>query len=168
MEPLPLKDIHLPQPVGWWPLAPGWWLVVCALLMLLLAAVFLYRRMQQLAALRTAGKMLLALKNQPQHNDLQTLVALSALLRRVAISRAGRTDVAALSGSAWLAWLDRPFADAPFSQGVGRCLADAQYRQSPPADTDMQALFKLCERWLKHQKPPLFSRPAAISKRWRK
>ncbi len=27
MEPseLPLRDLHLPDAVGWWPLAPGWW-----------------------------------------------------------------------------------------------------------------------------------------------
>ena len=22
---LPLRDLHLPEAIGWWPLAPGWW-----------------------------------------------------------------------------------------------------------------------------------------------
>ena len=25
---LPLRDLHLPEAVGWWPLAPGWWGVI--------------------------------------------------------------------------------------------------------------------------------------------
>ena len=26
--PLPLRDLHLPAEVGWWPLAPGWWVLI--------------------------------------------------------------------------------------------------------------------------------------------
>ena len=25
---LPLRDLHLPEPIGWWPLAPGWWVIL--------------------------------------------------------------------------------------------------------------------------------------------
>ena len=30
MDPdqLPLRDLHLPEAVGWWPLAPGWWVLI--------------------------------------------------------------------------------------------------------------------------------------------
>jgi hypothetical protein len=95
--------------------------------------------------------MLVAIRSENQKDSLQTLVALSALLRRVAISTAGRDNIAGLSGSAWLAYLDTPFQDAPFSRGIGRCLADAHYRPSPPSKTDLNALFRLCERWIKRQ-----------------
>ena len=27
-EQIPLRDLHLPEAIGWWPLAPGWWVVV--------------------------------------------------------------------------------------------------------------------------------------------
>ena len=27
-EQIPLRDLHLPEAIGWWPLAPGWWLVI--------------------------------------------------------------------------------------------------------------------------------------------
>ncbi|MGH8222486.1 MAG: DUF4381 family protein, partial [Woeseiaceae bacterium] len=30
MDPqqIPLRDLHLPEAVGWWPPAPGWWLLI--------------------------------------------------------------------------------------------------------------------------------------------
>ncbi len=152
MEQLPLKDIHLPDPVNWWPPAIGWWLLAVIVPLLIVAGIFLYKRLRRQTALKTAGKMLAALRRDKSRDGLQTLVELSALLRRVAISVAPRTDVAALSGEAWLAYLDASFQDAPFSRGVGRCLAEAPYRQAAPADADFDALFELCEQWLKRQK----------------
>ncbi|QWF72466.1 DUF4381 domain-containing protein [Methylomonas paludis] len=153
MEPLPLRDIHLPEPISWWPPAPGWWLVAILVLILITLAGYLYRRAQQRIALQTAAKLLLAIRNNPDRDNLETLIALSAWLRRVAISTTPRSDVASLSGQDWLAFLDKSFTDAPFSQGVGQCLANAQYRQSPPDTVEFAELFSLCERWLKRQKP---------------
>ena len=28
---LPLRDLHLPDAIGWWPPAPGWWVVIALL-----------------------------------------------------------------------------------------------------------------------------------------
>lgn len=164
MEQLPLRDIHLPPPVSWWPPAPGWWLLAAALLLLIAAGLFLHRRLRQDSAIRTARKLLAKIRSS-RHDDLQTLIALSALLRRSAISTAPRTDVAGLRGTDWLAYLDRSFADAPFRSGIGRCLADAQYRQALPADIDMDELCKLCERWLDRQKRPWFAWRAGVGRR---
>ena len=33
---LQLHDIHLPDPAGWWPPAPGWWILALLLLALLI------------------------------------------------------------------------------------------------------------------------------------
>ncbi len=152
MEPLPLKDIHLPETSLWWPPAIGWWLLAILAPLTIGAAIYLYKRLRRQTALKTARKMLAVLKQEKSRNPAQTLVALSTLLRRVAISTAPRAEVASLSGKAWLAYLDASFPDAPFSQGVGRCLADAQYRKSLTADVDIDTLIDLCERWLNLQR----------------
>ncbi|MDD1621766.1 MAG: DUF4381 domain-containing protein [Methylococcaceae bacterium] len=152
MEQLPLKDIHLPDPINWWPPAIGWWLLAVIVPLLIVAGIFLYKRLRRQTALKTASKLLTTLRRDQNRDGLQILVELSALLRRVAISIAPRADVAALSGEAWLAYLDASFPDAPFSRGAGRCLADVQYRQAAPEDLDLDALFALCEQWLKRQR----------------
>lgn len=158
MEQLPLKDIHLPEALGWWPPAPGWWLVAVSLLLIAIAAYAIYKHLKRQTALKTAGRLLTAI-NHDNQDSLQQLIALSALLRRVAISTAPRENVAGLSGEAWLAYLDQPFPDAPFSQGVGRCLANAQYRQTAPDGVQMDQVIELCRRWLKLQKTQRQSTP---------
>ncbi|WP_150047459.1 DUF4381 domain-containing protein [Methylomonas rhizoryzae] len=149
MDQLPLKDIHLPQTIGWWPPAPGWWLVALALGLAVWAGVRWFRRLRRLPVYKEAQRVLNDLR--AQGGDSRTIVsALSELLRRVAISGRAREQVASLRGEAWLNYLDRSLPDAPFSRGLGRCLADAHYRPEL-ADVDVAALFDLCERWLKQQ-----------------
>ena len=44
-DSLPLRDIHLPAPLGWWPLAPGWWIVGALVFALLIAGlIWLWKR----------------------------------------------------------------------------------------------------------------------------
>ena len=44
---LPLRDLHLPEPVGWWPLAPGWWVILVIVATALGYVLWrLYRRWQ--------------------------------------------------------------------------------------------------------------------------
>ena len=152
MEPLPLKDIHLPAPSGFWPPAPGWWLALALLLVLIVAFRYIRHYRQQRRALSSAAKLLRDIQLSDA-DALHTLIALSTWLRRVALSTASRNDVAALRGKDWLAYLDKSFSDAPFSQGIGQCLADAPYRPVAPEQINLGELFKLCERWLKLQKP---------------
>lgn len=151
MEQLPLRDIHLPDAVGFWPPAPGWWALALLLPALLFGLRQLYKRIRRRSAVKIAGKLLQSMRRQPNGDAKQTLAALSALLRRVALSTAPRRDVASLSGLAWLQYLDRSLPDAPFSQGPGRCLADAHFRPHAPAEAELDAVFELCERWLKQQ-----------------
>ncbi|WAR44788.1 DUF4381 domain-containing protein [Methylomonas rapida] len=150
MEPLPLRDIHLPESIDWWPPAPGWWLLPIVLVLLIAGLRYLYKRLTQKTALKSAQALLKSLRSN--HADqLQTLTELSALLRRTAISIDQSGDVAGLHGQAWLEYLDRAMPDRPFSQGTGRCLADAHYRPGIGEELDLTALFALCERWLKQQ-----------------
>jgi len=144
-EELPLRDLHLPDSVGWWPLAPGWWLL--AVLAILALGWLLSRYLRQRrrgAARRYALKRLEALSAEYASNgDAVALGAeLSELVRRTMLAYAPRTDVAGLTGEAWLAWLDRDLDRSHFLEGDGRPLIEWPYRSpdTPIERADVAAL----------------------------
>lgn len=152
-QSLPLRDIHLPEPISWWPPAPGWWGLL--ILVLLLAGLFflgryLYRRGH---LRRAAHKALSQLQAQyQQHEDAHRLTEdLSVLLRRIALSHFPRAKVASLTGNEWLGFLDQGLAKSKpqgdFLNGPGRVLVEAPYR--PEASIDTTALLELCTEWIK-------------------
>ncbi len=150
-NPLPLRDIHLPEAIAWWPPALGWWLLALLIPLTGFFCYRLYKHLRRKTAIKTAKKILLAIKRDKNQSNLQKLCELSALLRRVAVSVSPRTDVAGLTGQAWLAYLDRSVKDAPFSNGVGRCFGHAPYQKTRPTNGELIELIALCERWLKSQ-----------------
>ncbi len=154
--PLPLKDLHFPEPISpeaisWFPPAIGWWLLAALIPLLIMFLYKCYKYITRKTALKTAKQLLASIKNSSMDNA-QKLTELSALLRRVAISVTPRGQTAGLTGQEWLAFLDSSLKDAPFSTGAGRCLADAPYRQSAPTELEISQLISLCEDWLKAQK----------------
>ena len=144
-EQIPLRDLHLPDAISWWPLAPGWWVVIAVALLALgyLLRVWLRTRARG-AARRYALRQLDALvQAYEQHKDLVTFGAeASALLRRTMLAYAPRQDVAGLTGDAWLQWLDRDLAQPVFVNGPGRQLLDLPYRnpQGDFSDVDVNAM----------------------------
>ena len=151
---LPLRDIHLPQEISWWPPAIGWWLLAALLPLAGWLAYRLFKRLNRNAAIKKALKIakqhLATIETDGNMGSMQKLCELSVLIRRVAISVAPRSEVAGLTGSAWLAFLDSGFKDAPFSEGVGRLLVDAPYRKTPPTEPEISDLIDLCRDWLKN------------------
>jgi Domain of unknown function (DUF4381) len=150
---LPLRDIHLPAAINGWPPAIGWWIVAALLPLLGWLLYRFYKRVNRNTvikkALKIARKHLVSIEGDSNMGSMQKLCELSVLIRRVAISVAPRAEVAGLTGSVWLAFLDNGFKDAPFSTGVGRLLVDAPYRKTPPTETEIADLINLCQDWLK-------------------
>ncbi len=142
---LPLRDLHLPDPVGWWPLAPGWWILI-ALLAAGLAwlAAYLYRRWRFHAPRRHALRELARYEAEylEHRNPVVFGRQVSELLRRAMLAYAPRAEVAGLTGEAWLQWLDRGMPVPYFPTDGGRSLLDLPYRDpgGDPGDVDVAAL----------------------------
>lgn len=148
---LPLRDIHLPEPVGWWPPAPGWWLLAVFIPLIIGLLFWLYKKLTKKTAIKAARKQLLQIKQSKDSTSREKLQAISSLFRRVAISIAGRYNCAGLTGQEWLDYLDRTGNCSTFKEGIGHLLIDAPYRQSVPTDQEINQLIGLCENWLAAQ-----------------
>jgi hypothetical protein len=141
MDPqqIPLRDLHLPDAISFWPLAPGWWVVIA---LTLVGLGFALRHWLQFrargAARRYALRQLEDIEQAyDEHRNLVTFGAnLSELLRRTMLAYAPRTNVAGLTGEEWLSWLDYDLAQPVFMSGPGRQLLDLPYRD-PASDLSL-------------------------------
>ena len=142
MDPtqIPLRDLHLPDAVGWWPLAPGWWILAT---LALAGAGWLFRRYLAARARGSARRhalqrlQVLTAAYEEHRDTVRFTAELSALLRRTMLAYAPRREIAGLTGDAWLAWLDGDFDRPRFRTGTGRKLLDLPYRRH---DDDMAAM----------------------------
>ena len=153
---LPLRDIHLPEGIGWWPPAPGWWLLAGMIVLAIILAWWLQKRHRARRANRAAMKLLDAAAAQAASQPLLAVQTVSLALRRFVITSQeppGRS-AAALTDDAWLALLDSRWDQDTFSRGAGRILAAAPYM---PAERIEQgtavALVELARQWLSAQRP---------------
>lgn len=99
--PLSLKDIVLPEPVTFWPPAPGWWLLAGLLLLISATLIFwLVRRSQHQRRIRRQqhqfNTAIAAIERTEQANDW---------FKRLALQYVAPQQVASLHGDAWFTWL---------------------------------------------------------------
>lgn len=147
MDPqqIPLRGLHLPEAVGWWPLAPGWWLLIVVLLATggLLLRAWRQRRAHAAARRKALRQLEESRSAYAYHGNPVTLGAeVSELLRRTMLAYAPRAEVAGLTGDEWLAWLDRDLDEPRFREGPGRSLLELPYRkpESVAGDVDIDGM----------------------------
>ncbi|MCE9686823.1 DUF4381 domain-containing protein [Shewanella sp. AS16] len=154
-----LQDIKLPEPVPFWPPAPGYWLLLIVSV-LALAGLFLWckRRFQARAAQRAALSLLAALdRHAPDYAS-----RVNGLLKRAALSYLPRTSVASLDGEAWSDWLDSALTQTKRGQ-LGPLLAK-RHRPEPLAEDESLALSELAHTWLKTALPKIKTRASKPAK----
>lgn len=149
-----LKDIHLPDPIGWWPLAPGWYALLLLLLVLMgIFALRIYKRYKHALAKKKA-LILLSFYQQDyakESNISQSSAHISELLRRVALVYYPREQVASLQGEAWLQFLNATSKGVDFNS-IRHMLLDAPFKHHPTMD--LTPLFDQARLWIKQRGAP--------------
>lgn len=149
-----LKDIHLPEPISWWPLAPGWYGLI--LLILCLSFALMYSACKRAAYARPKKQALRLLATYKQayeenHNVQVTSARISELLKRVALVYYPRAQVAGLQGEAWIDFLNATSKGVNFKP-VASMLLESPFKSEETID--LHPLITTAERWIKQRKKP--------------
>jgi hypothetical protein len=149
-----LRDIHLPEPVSWWPPAPGWWiLALLALCVVVTGAILVSRHYRNNTYRRQA---LAALENSYQQSaENPTLFChqVLELLRRTTRTLTNGEPVASYSTAKLLETLNRGNSADIFSPELCQQLAELPYQQNPVYPPQFsETLYKSAQCWLKKHK----------------
>lgn len=137
-----LEPAPEPPPVSWMPQTIGWvWLGLALVVLTALALRRVLAHRRATAYRRAALAELDAAGDDPAE--------IASILRRTALAGYPRTDVVALSGTDWLAFLDRTLPGTGFTNGPGRIVATAPYKAAEP-EPDLAALAR---QWVRHHRP---------------
>lgn len=140
-----LHDMVEPPPVAWWPVAPGWWvLLVLVVAGALWGAVRCWQRWRANAYRRQALREL---------DAAQTPAEIAELLRRTALAAAPREDVACLTGERWADWLAAS-TSAAMPASVREQLARAIYVPGP-ATTQPELIRQYAKTWITQHRAPV-------------
>lgn len=149
-----LHDIHLPPPIGWWPLAPGWYLLAASMIIACVALGLKLRRYHINGHAKREALRALAMYQKQYEEDKNSQSGsanVSALLKRVALAYYPRTRVAGLQGEAWIAFLNSSVKQVNFTP-IRPLLLELPYR--PSHSQNLQTLFDTAHKWIKRQGKP--------------
>lgn len=146
MTELPLRDIHLPDSISWWPPAIGWWILLGVICVGIIVLLWLSRptlKKEALKALHRIEKEFLQTGNAEK-----SMSELSVLFRRVVMSQKNSMKSGGVTGNAWLALLDKQINETEFSNGMGQILLTGPYQRRIEKES-VSEIIKLCRKWVK-------------------
>ncbi len=155
-DPGKLADISLPEVITFWPVAPGWWILLGLIILLIIFTIYLVKRkpkkrlptarqlksqaLKELASIREYYESQNNESQESNENSHETVKKLSVFLRRYALSLYPREIVALLTDEQWLTLLDNlsESSDKPFSSKFSIMLTQAPYQSvHEPIDTQL-------------------------------
>lgn len=149
-----LRDVQLPEPISWWPLAMSWWVLFGAIAVGVFFSIRAFRKNRVRNAYRRHAHRQLQLHYRQWQSDANTsqyLQSANAVLKRASL----HLDDAArsLSGAFWLEYL-QSLAQENFSKQAITALSQGIYHKTPEFDVDQ--IHQELKQWLvKHKSSPV-------------
>ncbi|PVY79295.1 uncharacterized protein DUF4381 [Tamilnaduibacter salinus] len=140
-----LRDIHMPEPGGFWPPAPGWWILAVIVVVALVALTWLVQRWIARGRWRRQARRELDALRACAEADNRWFAELNALLKRAARSRDPSLHPDALSGDDWVELLRQTVPQ--LSDVEVRALVQAAWHPAPDITPSRAAA--LADTWLR-------------------
>lgn len=156
-----LRPIHMPDTIGYWPIAWGWWCVFgLVVLMLLGGGYWLWRHYQQGLPKRKALQLLADCEAlyQVTSNEQQACATIVDILKRVALAYFSREEVAELYGETWVYFLQKTGKHLDFlaikDMVVARPYMSASKDTLVDNHDNMNLFFRLARSWVAQRSKP--------------
>jgi hypothetical protein len=151
-----LHDVIAPPPVPWWPPAPGWyWLMGGLAFFLIVLAVRVFLRWQRNRYRREALAEWKRNEAMLADSPAEALAGFAELLKRAALAAWPREQVASLTGTRWLEFLDQSGSTDGFTTGPGAIMENAAYDTRGASTVDESRAREIAEvvrHWLKNHR----------------
>lgn len=152
-----LKPVEELPAVGFWPLPWGWWFVILLFVVLVIVISLiiipkLMARLKQNRQRRNCYRLLdkIQQKFEKHQNPEAALNDTLILLKRIAIQKESRAQVAALSGLDWLQYLDKGLPQPCFERQFTPELTQLRYSEEALTQANAAHFFKLARHWIRH------------------
>ncbi len=154
---IPLRDIHLPDAISWWPLAIGWWLLIAMIILFGLIYYLKRRYREKRKVTQAALQELMSIKaDYDENRDAQRfLEKLSILLRRVCLMIFPNQNVAGIIGKDWLVFLDQcvrqngKVNEPLFTRKAAAAIINVPYmREIQFDDIQIEEIVKISQVWI--------------------
>lgn len=170
-QQLPLADIIQPEPVGLWPLAPGWWLLLLVSVALVVLLVILLKRYLQTRRIRAQAFALLndarriyeaAADDETQSSASNYCRDVNQVLKRYWRHYNASPEILTSDGDRWIALLNRATRSPVFDEKVAGALAHGPYRKIARLNPDV--IDNAARKWLKQASARTLSRSLSAIK----
>jgi hypothetical protein len=144
-----------PDPVKFTWGAPGWYVLGTVLLLLICTVlIVIYRHYQKNKYRRTALSWLES-KEERMLNQTpeQVIYDATMLMKRIAMSRYGRSHVAALRDDEWMTFLNNVCKSHPFTDADAKWLTNILYASSGRLnESETKSFIDKTKKWIKYHR----------------
>ncbi len=153
-----LRDIHLPDPISWWPPAPGWWLLAILVVTAIYYILRWWLRRRAYNCYRSEALCKLdELYSSLSHDRLTLCREILTLLRRTAKTAYPDRSLESELTPKLLSQLNEYCSDPMFNKQMQEQLGNLPYQANPDIPEPLiQQLYEASKYWLKkHRRNPL-------------
>jgi hypothetical protein len=148
-----LRDIHLPEAISWWPMAPGWWVLL--ILVSLLTGYLCLKLFNRYKKRHYRRQAIVCLQRLDNLKGQRQLVELFEILKRTAVSAYPDQCPVDLGPTAFIEFLQSTCNEAIFTEMPGD-LETLLYGRAKSVPSS-EALIQSAMLWVKNHRQDAFN-----------